>query len=381
MSGQVLLRGMFEREIGAYFTTQGEYPVIPVHTADRVQDILGANARVCPRLDQLLQRYQESDAHQAFMELEESQTIMNFHRDVLKLPEGQRMNAIDCLMTTMCTDRTLPDPVDDYNPAFDNVTFAGSHHARALNDYGNNIFNRLYNWDVQRYVLQQTYNDADYAKLAMSFLWAEIVDGMDKVVRKEDDAVKLSLISAHDTTIMGLLMTLGSRVFDGTWAPYASKLLIEIHQMPIDRDASVFVSEFAFRLHYNGHVLTHLLDGCSDDLQLCDVQVLLDVVKPFASRSLDCQVDIVVDTSSIKTSDLSQANVSVTVIVMLLMGVVSALLGSMVTYIYLSRAVPRGHHTRRRQGEAHEADKIHDDSLRLQEYTNGHIQESEGTFA
>lgn len=39
---------------------------------------------------------------------------------------------------------------------------------------------------------------------------------------------RMALYSGHDTTVMPLLASLGDDVWDGTWAPYASMLVIEV---------------------------------------------------------------------------------------------------------------------------------------------------------
>merc|ERR1719296_139453 len=51
--------------------------------------------------------------------------------------------------------------------------------------------------------------------------------------------------------------------------------------MNLDK-ASDFPSGFAFRLIYNGKVLTSSMDGCAAGSELCDSQVLIKQVMPFA---------------------------------------------------------------------------------------------------
>ena len=57
-----------------------------------------------------------------------------------------------------------------------------------------------------------------------------------------------------------------------------------------DRDKSLFESKSAFRLIYNGKVLTNEVPGCSEDLELCDVKFLLNRIEPIAVRKVDCDV-------------------------------------------------------------------------------------------
>ena len=66
-------------------------------------------------------------------------------------------------------------------------------------------------------------------------------------------------------------------------------ILIELHKV-VDSDRKAdFPSGFAFRLIYNGEVLTSKMDKCLATSDLCDVQVLLDQVVPFAKyHERDC---------------------------------------------------------------------------------------------
>jgi ubiquitin-like domain-containing CTD phosphatase 1 len=66
-------------------------------------------------------------------------------------------------------------------------------------------------------------------------------------------------------------------------------VLIEVYDVSSskDDDPSEFPSGYAFRLIYNGAVLTSRMDGCS--AELCDSQVLVDQVMPFAMfEERDC---------------------------------------------------------------------------------------------
>jgi len=54
-------------------------------------------------------------------------------------------------------------------------------------------------------------------------------------------------------------------------------------------DQANFPSGFAFRLIYNGKVLTSKMDGCANGSDLCDSQVLVKQVMPFAKyEDRDC---------------------------------------------------------------------------------------------
>ena len=150
---------------------------------------------------------------------------------------------------------------------------------------------------IQQAVKQETfpykYNDAALAKLGMGPLWKEIMTNILPIVGantnytydEERTPPKLALFSGHDTTLMPILATLGPDVWSGTeWAPYASMILIEIYEMHGDSKGSsaTFPSGYAFRLIYNGAVLTSRMEGCNANTELCDSTVLLDQIMPFA---------------------------------------------------------------------------------------------------
>ena len=57
---------------------------------------------------------EQSEEYQQYNTSEQSQAIRKFMRE--KLGGGaEHSDILDCLMTTMCTDRMLPDAVNDYN--------------------------------------------------------------------------------------------------------------------------------------------------------------------------------------------------------------------------------------------------------------------------
>jgi hypothetical protein len=52
-----------------------------------------------------------------------------------------------------------------------------------------------------------------------------------------------------------------------------------------------YTTPFAFRLLLNGKILTHLVEGCPLESELCDVKIFLDLVLPIATRTADCSVE------------------------------------------------------------------------------------------
>lgn len=354
MSGQVVLRGLFEAEIEKYYNARHAYPKFPLHTADRDQDVLDPNEKICPRLQEVRQRFYRSEAFQSYNSSKEATELRAFLLNELGV---EHMDSIDCLMTTICTDRPLPDAVNDFRQE------------RRLEDSDiedqqeKSMFNRLYDFAVQETALLYNENDAEYAKLGISALWKEIminiygiIEGRDRVCCPDHATPKLALFSGHDTTLMPILASLG--VWDGDWAAYASMVLIEIHDVHIDgeTDRTVYQSTYAFRLIYNGQVLTHLMPGCPYDAELCDVQVLVGHVKMFEDDYKNCNRQYAVPQVHVDTVSeaIVLASTSGGVVVIILLIVVSAAAGALGTYFALTGSLPRRKNSRRSPGDANE---------------------------
>jgi hypothetical protein len=277
MSGQVLLRGLFEEELTRHYQSTKQYPVIPLHIADRDRDVVDANKHDCPKLAFLQQNAMQSPDFQRFDTSHESEEVRRYMWNTMKMGNETRNSILDCLMCTICTDRPLPAAVDEYDGTDDNW------------------FSRLATYDTQSFTLLMKYNQSEFAKLALGPLWYEIMVNINPFLTEtqtvsQNPAPKLALFSGHDTTIMPLLASLGSDVWNDTeWAPYASMMLIEIHEL-IDgqSDPTLFTSNFAFRLLYNGKVLTPLVGGCPETCELCDIAHLKSKVDPIATRNTDC---------------------------------------------------------------------------------------------
>lgn len=337
MSGQVLLRGLFGEQVQQYVWDTDNYPTIPLHIADRERDIVGPNSKVCPKLKDISKLAKQSPEYQAFDNSQESKDVRNFLKE--KVGEMDQNTLLDCLMTTICTDRELPDDVNDYGEE-------------------NSWFQALADYDVQSYNLVMKYNNSEYAKLGMGPLWAEILETWDLFLEGEfffqsgppltpssdtsdtEETIippRLSVYSGHDTTIMPLLASISPNLWNDTdWAPYASMMLIEIHEF-IDgwTDSSIFTSSYAFRLIYNGKILTPSVPGCPADLELCDLMVLKNIVEPFATRSQDCAS---ADNNDEKVVDqakkIMSTNEGISMFLGLLLG--GVLLGACGTYVFLT---------------------------------------------
>jgi hypothetical protein len=88
----------------------------------------------------------------------------------------------------------------------------------------------------------------------------------------------------------------------------------------------------------NGQVLTSKMEGCPSDADLCDVQVLLNRVTPFATADRDCESHHrrhpAIEESKVLLSSTGG------VLLVLFVTVASGLLGSLCTFCYLTRRLP-----------------------------------------
>jgi len=282
-SGQVLLSSMFGPEVVAYRNANdGANPIVTHHTADRSNDIMSRRRgnTLCPRQKAVIDRSHQSDEYQSFYHSEEGKTMRRLIDDELE-PEGVEFGGLDCIMTSICTDRGLPDAINDYKNTTNKNNNPGDDPNGYTKKYGPDRFERLTNYVVQNRTFISRFNDSELSRLDMGPLWAEILESNQT----------FALFSAHDSTVYPLMTCLGEKIWNATDFPaYASMMIIEIHEVKHKQTGgakshpSEFPSGMAFRLLYNGRVLTWLMEGCPGYSHLCDLSVFMKRVKPFASR-------------------------------------------------------------------------------------------------
>jgi hypothetical protein len=368
MSGQVLLQGLLGPELDDYVAQNKRSPLIPLHTADYDVDVLYPNERVCPRLTEIRKHNQASSEFQSFNQSAETVLLRRFQREVLKIPNQQAdMSAIDCLMTTICTDRTLPDAVNDYRRPPDFVETAWTA------EYGQDMFQRLYEFNARPTLINAKADNAAYSKLGMSFLWSEIVSQINghRLGRSAADAhEKLMLISGHDSTLLPLMASLG--IWMETWPSYASMMIIELHELNIDgkTDRTIYSTDFAFRLIYNGVVMTMLIEGCPDHLELCDASILDSLI----ALQGDCETSNASADSTARHHPVSLMQDIVStpggIIYILILVAGSAAVGGATVFVYVTVCVGpgdrRGEYRPQQLGEQLE-NGYHDESEELSE--------------
>lgn len=303
MSGSFVVQQVFDELMKSHESTyksegkEVDRPVIRLHTADRSRDVLAPNHVTCPRLTELARDAMLSREYKEEFELSEEAVIMNklakeqFGGESYMQDAGE---AFDCVMTTLCEDKTLPYVLDKDKSGDDQ---------EMIDKYGKDILDRYIDFNVRKaaYILQ--YRSNLYSQIATNPLWNDILAGLlvftvadEKVLnkawpdlRKES---KLALYSAHDTTLMTLLASLGGNVYKSVegslWPPYASMLNIELFDINLDDSVSDdikvnFPTGVGFRLVFNGQVMTEHVTGCMKGEEICDIDVLVLHTFPFSN--------------------------------------------------------------------------------------------------
>lgn len=151
-------------------------------------------------------------------------------------------------------------------------------------------------FSTQQVTYKYTHNEAAYSKLAMAPLWSDVLAHLlthtpaNRTILEEEwpeeqkrYGNKFALYSAHDSTLMALLAHLDEAkhsFWDATeWPPYASMFLIELYNVTMSEpflgteESNWYDTGVAFRLLFNGEVMTDSLEGCQDEL--CDIAILI----------------------------------------------------------------------------------------------------------
>ena len=109
------------------------------------------------------QRMTAEESLKEFLASEEAVEV----QDYLDRSKMNASSIVDCMMTSICTDRSLPSGMYTPNPG--------------------NMFHRISNFRTLRDSFHIRHNDGEYAKLQSSILWAEIMDHILPVVDTEED--------------------------------------------------------------------------------------------------------------------------------------------------------------------------------------------------
>ena len=96
-------------------------------------------------------------------------------------------------------------------------------------------------------------------------------------------ATTLSLVSAHDTTLIPILIALG--VFEsGVWPDYASSIIFELYARGEDGRSGL---DGQVRVLYNDQVITDKIPGCEGEGEFVPVRKLQELIETFRPRDLE----------------------------------------------------------------------------------------------
>lgn len=120
----------------------------------------------------------------------------------------------------------------------------------------------------------------------------------------------------------------------------------QIHEL-IDgiSDKAVYTTDFAFRLLFNGKILTSFVPGCPAEAELCDAAVLKKLIDPIATRVPDCTLrhpKSSLPTSSKEAITKAQTLLTTTEGVLMFLGLVvfGVLAGAIGTFVLLTGRLP-----------------------------------------
>lgn len=175
------------------------------HTGDYDLDQLHANEEVCPYLDTLEDEIYRTPSFEAENNSAVVQSVQLALDAVLGAGEWSWDYIHDCLLTTVCTDRNIPD----------NITGNGL-----------SMTDELFNATLEQTTFVKAYkylfNDSEWSKLAQGNTAWHISQNLQQAINanehsSDDSFYKFVLYSGHDTTVMPLLAAiLGEISLDAT---------------------------------------------------------------------------------------------------------------------------------------------------------------------
>lgn len=250
---------------------------MPWHTGDYSLDQIYPNTHVCPRLDTLEDSIFETDY---FVEKNTSVSaqILNYQLDnILGAGSWSWTYIFDCIMTTVCTSRPLPDGGQTPAQIYMNET----------------IFNDTLRFVEWQYAYLNLHNHSQWAKLAMgNTAWHVRTNLLNAVYNSTSSAnsktpLKMALFSGHDTTIQPFLAAVLRENWDQRWPGYASMVTIELYRTiaSVTSPAADPIDDYLFRMVYNAKVVR--VPECPDPL--CPVRLLVDALS-FGEEAMPCSV-------------------------------------------------------------------------------------------
>ncbi|XP_057679901.1 lysosomal acid phosphatase isoform X1 [Corythoichthys intestinalis] len=263
MSAEANLAGLYPPNGEQVFSPNIKWQPIPVHTVPQSEErLLSFPRRDCPRYEVLMNETEQT---------EEFLNITADNQDIIELVRnktGLKTTTVDSVWsvydTLFCESRHNKSAPDWVTP----TVWAKLH---LLKDFGFRV-------------LFGVYKQHEKSRLQGGILLGEIVKNITQVAgSKEKQHLKMMMLSAHDTTVAALQVSLN--VFNGKQPPYASCHMIEVYS---DENGSLSVSMF-YRNDTSVEPYSLQLPGCSLD---CPLKEFVKITKLSISedRDKECQL-------------------------------------------------------------------------------------------
>ncbi|KAJ0398180.1 hypothetical protein P43SY_000549 [Pythium insidiosum] len=199
-SGQALMDGLFPPDESRPSLDS----MLTWNVKDYAVDYLAMNDRICPMMGYIANL---SNAAPDFVRHRKDPATIKMEKDFYKRVGNFSWNSIlECLSISRCNDLPLPPGVDE------------------------DLFTKVFSEVETREAYFLLYNDSWYAKVAMQPAVGELLVKLDAALSDAPDAPRLSVMMAHDSTIIPMLAAIQRQHWDRKWTPYAGMLIMELYK-------------------------------------------------------------------------------------------------------------------------------------------------------
>lgn len=160
--------------------------MVPWHTGDFVLDPINGALAYCPILHDLsIAAYRSPQ----FLALNSSQgvSITNATDAVFGAGAWNWMTAMDCIMTTVCSDRAIPDRSQDANGPNRNMT--------------NELFDSIVGYSEIITGFRMLFNNSNYAKHFSGPLVVDLLKNIQGALNRNKDSIKFSIYGKSSINI------------------------------------------------------------------------------------------------------------------------------------------------------------------------------------
>ncbi|KAG7501569.1 lysosomal acid phosphatase [Solea senegalensis] len=263
MSAEANLAGLYPPSGQQVFDPNLKWQPIPVHTLPKSEEkLLSFPLDDCPRYRQLMS---ETEHAEEFVNM----TIK--YQDIIELVGDKTgLNATS---------------VESIWSVYDTLFCESRHNMSAPDWVTPQVLQRLKVLkDFEIKAIFGVYKQLEKSRLQGGLLLGEIVKNLTKMAAPDpEQQLKLMMLSAHDSTIAALHMSLD--VYNGRQPPYAACQIFELYR---EDNGSVSVSMF-YRNDSTVDPYSQQLPGCSLD---CPLEDFVRITRPWISddRDKECQV-------------------------------------------------------------------------------------------